>query len=484
VGSAIGKGAAVTVGILMVLGALTLVSQQGSESAIVENAPRSSQPIDGNYVTHAPIAISSDSNFASQAASEGWLGDGTESNPYLIANYEINGSASGYCIAIQSTNVYFTIQNCYLHNASGPDYKGIDLYGVKNGTITGNVISENYRGIFFYQSGYCTVVNNSFTHNIYGLRSFSDWRFRPHPPIPAPDIGINITENIFFDNTQYGVLIDFTANIYNTLGLPPAGTHDIIYRNNFINNSIILPQSAWAIGTWNWEYPIGGNYWTNYTGYDNFSGPNQDIPGSDGIGDTPFSFFDYPFECVDHYPLMSPFGISNYTYFKIPVIAGWNLISTPIILSSSNLPSAFSDIDGDTSWDRIQFYDPFNDANLWKQYYSGWCSSLNDLNAVNHTMSVWIYVTTVGDGFLKISGTVANSTPIPLHTGWNMVGYPTLNTSMTVGDAFWGTGASIVETFDSAAPYRTKVVGPTYIMRPGEGYWVYVPADTVWTVDW
>ncbi|MBI5000567.1 MAG: right-handed parallel beta-helix repeat-containing protein [Euryarchaeota archaeon] len=480
-GSIIGKGAAITVGVLMVLSALTLVSQRGGESTIVENAPESTQPVSTNYITHAPILITSNSNFAAQAASEGWPGNGIESNPYLIANYEINGSASGYCIAIQWTTVYFTIQNCYLHNASGQDQRGIDLYVVKNGTITGNVFSKDYMGMYFYQSGYCTIINNSFSDNVMGFRCFYNYKAwgAPHPP--APDVGNNITENIFLNNTQLGVLIDFTADIR---GLPPAGTHDIIYRNNFINNSIILPQSAWAIGTWNWDYPIGGNYWTNYTGYDNLSGPNQDIPGSDGIGDTPFTVFDSPWVCIDHYPLMSPFGISNYTYFKIPVIAGWNLISRPSIPLSSNLTFALSDIDGDTSWNRIQFYDPFNNANLWKQYYTGWASSLNDLGAVNHTMSVWIYVTTVGDGFLNVSGTITNSTSIPLHTGWNMVGYPTLNTTMTVGEAFWGTGATMVETFDANTTYRTKAVSSSYLMKPGEGYWVYVPADTIWTVNW
>jgi len=38
--------------------------------------------------------------------------------------------------------------------------------------------------------------------------------------------------------------------------------------------------------------------------------------------------------------------------------------------------------------------------------------------------------------------------------------------------------------YDSSAIYKTKVVGPTYIMKPGEGYWVHVPADSVWTISW
>ncbi|MBI5000070.1 MAG: right-handed parallel beta-helix repeat-containing protein [Euryarchaeota archaeon] len=170
--------------------------------------------------------------------------------------------------------------------------------------------------------------------------------------------------------------------------------------------------------------------------------------------------------------------------FKIPVVAGWNLVSVPLQMNATSLPTALLDSDGDTLWDRIQWYDPLDPANRWKQYYTGWASPLNDLGAVNHTMGVWIYVTAAGDGFVNVGGLIPNSTSMPLRAGWNLVGYPTLNATVAAADAFWGTGATMIEVFDPSAPYRTKVVGPTYIMKPGEGYWVYVPAPSTWTVDW
>ncbi len=85
---------------------------------------------------------------------------------------------------------------------------------------------------------------------------------------------------------------------------------------------------------------------------------------------------------------------------------------------------------------------------------------------------------------LTVRGTQPTSTNIPLFAGWNLVGYPTLNDTVEVADALWGTGADKVEVFDSGEPYNLKEVGPTYVMKPGEGYWVHVPADTVWVVDW
>jgi hypothetical protein len=70
-----------------------------------------------------------------------------------------------------------------------------------------------------------------------------------------------------------------------------------------------------------------------------------------------------------------------------------------------------------------------------------------------------------------------------LNAGWNLVGYPTLNGSVTISGALWGTGADMAEGFDSTSPY-IKMLEPSYIMKPGEGYWIHVPSDTVWVINW
>jgi hypothetical protein len=71
-----------------------------------------------------------------------------------------------------------------------------------------------------------------------------------------------------------------------------------------------------------------------------------------------------------------------------------------------------------------------------------------------------------------------------LFAGWNLVGYPSL-TQKTVSDALAGTGYDRpLEGFNATAPYRISQLADTYMMRPGEGYWMHVPVDTVWIVDW
>jgi len=41
------------------------------------------------------------------------------------------------------------------------------------------------------------------------------------------------------------------------------------------------------VDIWDNGYPSGGYYWSDYNGTDSYSGPYQDLTGSDGIGDTP-----------------------------------------------------------------------------------------------------------------------------------------------------------------------------------------------------
>jgi hypothetical protein len=111
--------------------------------------------------------------------------------------------------------------------------------------------------------------------------------------------------------------------------------------------------------------------------------------------------------------------------------------------------------------------------------------SLNDLTDVNETMGVWLYIESgsLGDGYINVSGVVPSSTIINLKAGWNMVGYPSL-VGRQISDALAGTGYDGVEGYNATAPYRLDPLADTYLMKPGEAYWVHVPADTVWVVDW
>ncbi len=100
---------------------------------------------------------------------------------------------------------------------------------------------------------------------------------------------------------MYRTLIAFNTLVDNEHGIYAEGSgglHDgWIHHNNLIDNSSQgnRPNSQ---NRWHNGYPSGGNYWNDYNGSDTKSGPNQDQPGSDNIGDSPY-------RTHDRYPLMA-----------------------------------------------------------------------------------------------------------------------------------------------------------------------------------
>jgi parallel beta-helix repeat protein len=74
--------------------------------------------------------------------------------------------------------------------------------------------------------------------------------------------------------------------------------NNIIYHNNFNNNTLQITTSPGGINTWDNGYPNGGNYWDTYTGVDS---------DGDHIGDTPYII--YGGFNRDRYPLMIPYDV-------------------------------------------------------------------------------------------------------------------------------------------------------------------------------
>ena len=102
-------------------------------------------------------------------------GSGTEVDPYVIKDLVIDGGGSGDCIYIQSSDVYFKIENCKTFNV--PDYgSGIYLYNVENGQLIDNDCSLLYNGILL---SYCvnnSIIGNSIYSNFEGMRvSYSNY---------------------------------------------------------------------------------------------------------------------------------------------------------------------------------------------------------------------------------------------------------------------------------------------------------------------
>jgi parallel beta-helix repeat protein len=130
---------------------------------------------------HGNITIDGDANFSDTALLEGWPGDGSHEDPFIIDGLDIDlGGGVGHCIGISNTRVNFTISNCTLTGAIlywapesmdfGTDEgSGILLNNVTNGELVDNNCNNNTKGIYLYRSDFNTVANNTCSNNGAGI---------------------------------------------------------------------------------------------------------------------------------------------------------------------------------------------------------------------------------------------------------------------------------------------------------------------------
>jgi nitrous oxidase accessory protein NosD len=198
---------------------------------------------------------------------------------------------------IRPLNIYWsdgtTIRDIELFSNVGPTIFGFGTYEIENLSV-----HDTDMGVFLNDADGCVLRNSVFTsveERALSLIFYSTG---------------NTLEGNIIANSVCGI----------ALGSPGVqGNH--FYHNRILNNDTQVSDHAPThpgaeAQTWDDGYPSGGNYWSDYMGIDAFHGPNQDIPGPDGIGDTPHTVIVAPAQ--DNYPLMdSPCAVQDATWGKI-----------------------------------------------------------------------------------------------------------------------------------------------------------------------
>ncbi len=278
------------------------------------------------YILHDPIYINGNNNFTSENGVTS--GSGTYNDPYIIEDWDINASSQDG-ITIRNTNLHFKIMNCYIYDG-GIHNDGIVFINVTNGVIEESIITWNRNGTVFRtqypgkeNSEYNIIRYNNITYNTDNGIHFehTGWGYHSHNIIYLNNISGN-NQGIYMVMSADNQILYNNIISNNEMGVNLAmcmmgGENNLVHHNNFIYNGGENGQACeWGgpLNYWDEDYPFGGNYWSDYNDVDNFSGPNQDIPGSDGIGDTP-----YVIPCqyceennMDMYPLMEPFCNDTY----------------------------------------------------------------------------------------------------------------------------------------------------------------------------
>jgi len=271
-------------------------------------------------------------------------------------NTTIDGSGTGNVIEVTYTNnvniTGFTVQN---------GETGILLYNSDYGTISNNIVLNHTNGIHLTTGSYHNLIlrcnltkisnkavvlgagcdNNTYENcsasysvigfvvawghynlvknckawncSIYGICLDScQYATVEDCEVWFNDVGICIYS---WGQAKYNTITDCNvfSNRYGISAYDPQspGGYNKIYHNMLVNNTQYQARDdQYYPNEWDNGYPSGGNYWSDYTGADLYSGLNQNQPGSDGIGDTPYDILGTA-GSQDRYPLMTWFV--NYT---------------------------------------------------------------------------------------------------------------------------------------------------------------------------
>jgi parallel beta-helix repeat protein len=167
-------------------------------------------------------------------------------------------------------------------------FRNIATYGIDLLLGTGNIISGN--AIFgaemcieYYGSSGIIENNTLVDCSIDGIEARGNVNLITGNTISNCRVGLRLLQadfhkvilNEIVNSSQYGIWLVLTQNAS-------------IFHNNLIDNAVQALDENVTGRFWDADYPLGGNYWSDYNGPDIYSGPNQDILGSDGIGDDPY----------------------------------------------------------------------------------------------------------------------------------------------------------------------------------------------------
>ncbi len=118
----------------------------------------------------------------------------------------------------------------------------------------------------------------------------------------------------------------------------------------------------------------------------------------------------------------------------------------------------------------------------WRTYIPGRAEHFNNLDTWDHSMGIWIHMTT--SDILTVVGTRPGDTSLILSPGWNMVGIP----SETAGNHGLPEEVTKIGYFDPTTDYNLAYThNPgAFVFEPGKGYWLYNSADYMvyWYIDY
>jgi len=306
------------------------------------------------------------------------------------ANHTVLGDGTANGFSLQNV-VNATVKNVRIEGC----FDGIQLFNSSSNVIVGNiVIGNSYEGVGVYYSSGNTITGNRITNNQIGLA--------------------------FYDSSSNSVV-----------------------HNDFVNNTYQVYTESSA-NNWDNGYPSGGNYWSDYNGTDSLKGPDQNQPGSDGIGDTPYNVSE---NNQDRYPLMqnwanmaitaissSKTAVDQGQKVNITIIVqnqGWDAETTSVTLyANTTILSSFTNIalSGRTqttltyTWQTASFDKAKYVINAKATTIPGETDTRDNTLVYSKTISITIVADLNGDEIVDIYDAIilaAAYSSVPTSPNWN-----------------------------------------------------------------
>jgi len=342
----------------------------------------SKNTISGNNITDSYYGIELHSDYAIAGSSNNIISRNNVTNNHdgiYLGTFSYNNIVSGNNVRANKVvgivlsgpvgSPYYLTNNIVSGNNVTDNDGGISLSSTLNNTVRGNNVRNNWNGIYLLKSSNNAINGNNVTdsHDSITLDESSNNTISGNNVKASKWVGIlliywsnnNILSGNDVTDNGDGVVLDSSSNNTisgnkikgndsgiglfgssnntirgnnvrsngNGIRLAPELSYESfnnrISGNNFVNNTKQVDYSTSSVNTWDDGYPSGGNYWSDYTSVDLFSGPYQNETGSDGIGDTPYII---DANNQDRYPLMSPFnmfdaGTWNGVAYKVEVVS-------------------------------------------------------------------------------------------------------------------------------------------------------------------
>lgn len=123
----------------------------------------SSIPPPSGLTPHDPVGFVGNSQLNNTASAEGWSGNGTAGNPYVIENLSIDAFAYSnfICMEIRDTTLHILLKDCVLFNTT----YGIYIWKSHNITIWNTTIYDCSMGVYVYGGPTtidgCTIYNTT-----------------------------------------------------------------------------------------------------------------------------------------------------------------------------------------------------------------------------------------------------------------------------------------------------------------------------------